>query len=185
MVGTLLSMLSVSTAPPKPYNTCASSDGVQQHLRYGISGRIEPDVPVPVAPSETLADAVCCDSRTSLYAEPQFLFSAPDIALFDKLDAHRPTVFYDAACGVPLFKAPVGRSYDDFKADTKEHGWPSFRAPEVNVTNVVTNKTSGLVSSICGTHLGTFLKDGAGHRWCIDLSCVAGSPGAAAPVAGV
>ena len=60
----------------------------------------------------------------------------------------------------------------DFKADTDEHGWPSFRAAEVFAENV--RVAGGLVTSACGTHLGTYLPDDKGPRWCIDLACVAG-----------
>jgi hypothetical protein len=41
---------------------------------------------------------------------------------------------------------------------------------------VLTNQSSGYVTSSCGTHLGTYLPDAQGARWCIDLSCVAGNP---------
>ena len=34
----------------------------------------------------------------------------------------------------------------------------------------------GYVTSACGTHLGSFLPDAEGDRWCIDLSCVSGNP---------
>jgi len=159
--------------PPARFNTC--SGPVQPGLRYNISGRTEPDVRVPVDPDESLAEAVCCDGRTKLIAEPQFLFEAPDIALFSRLQ-EGTTVFYDSVCGVPLFRAPVGRSAEDFKADTTEHGWPSFRSEEVVQKNVVTNTTTGLVYSTCGTHLGSYLPDKQGARWCMDLSCISGNP---------
>ena len=42
--------------------------------------------------------------------------------------------------------------------------------------HVLTNQSSGYVTSSCGTHLGTYLPDSQGARWCIDLSCVAGNP---------
>jgi len=159
--------------PPAKFSTC--SGPVQPLLRYNISGRTEPDVPVPVDPDESLAEAVCCDSRTKVFAEPQFLFEAPDVALFSRLQ-DGTTVFYDSVCGVPLFRAPVNRSVEDFKADTVEHGWPSFRPEEVVHENVVTNTTTGFVYSTCGTHLGSYLPDQRGPRWCMDLSCISGSP---------
>lgn len=162
----------LDSAPPPKYNTCKGP--VQDHLRYNISGRTTPDVPVPVDPSETLADAVCCDTRTKVFAEPQFLYEAPDIALFSKLSG--VTTFFDSVCGVPLFKAPVNRSMAEFKADTDEHGWPSFRAAEVFSEHVHVNKSTGFVYSSCGTHLGSFLPDAKGPRWCMDLSCIAGNP---------
>merc|ERR1712028_113993 len=75
----------------------------------------------------------------------------------------------------PLFRAPVNRTLAEFEADTTEHGWPSFRPAEVETEHVVTDKTTGLVTSSCGTHLGSFLPDSAGARWCMDLSCVSGN----------
>ena len=102
------------------YMSC--SGPVQPSLRFGISGRTQPTVPVPVSVNETLADAVCCDSRVKPFAEPQFLFAAPDVSLFSRLDAG-VTTFYDSVCGLPLFKAPVNRTLAEFEADTQEHGW--------------------------------------------------------------
>jgi peptide methionine sulfoxide reductase MsrB len=133
-----------------------------------------PDVPVPVGDTESLAEAVCCDLRVKPFAEPQFLFQAPDINLFAKLDKGI-TTFYDSVCGVPLFHTPVNRTLDDFKADTTEHGWPSFRSAEVT-EHVKTDKTTGFVTSSCGTHLGSYLPDKKGPRWCMDLSCISGNP---------
>jgi len=170
-----------SKRPPAAYDSCSSA--VQPKLRYNISSRTQPNVPAPVDDGESLAEAVCCDVRAKPFAEPQFLFMAPDIALFSKLAANGSvTTFYDSACGLPLFRAPVGRSLDDFQADTNEHGWPSFRAEEVVTANVLTNATSTYVTSKCGTHLGSYLPDGQGPRWCIDLSCVAGNPSGVAAV---
>ena len=42
-----------------------------------------------------------------------------------------PLTFYDSVTGKPLFKAPIGRSMEDFVAESKVHGWPSFRDQEV------------------------------------------------------
>jgi len=171
-VGARASPSRFSSRPPPAFDTCSAA--IQDDLAFGISGRTQPTVPVPVDADETLADAVCCDSRVVFYAEPQFLYSAPDIALFDKLSG--VTTFYDSVCGLPLFKAPVGRSMADFKADTEEHGWPSFRSEEVIKENVITNETTTFVTSKCGTHLGSYLPDDQGPRWCMDLSCIAGKP---------
>jgi len=162
----------LGASPPKAFMSC--SGPVQASLKYGISGRTQPTVPVPVDANETLADAVCCDTRVKPYAEPQFLFEAPDVSLFSRLDAG-VTTFYDSVCGLPLFKAPVNRTLADFEADTQEHGWPSFRPAEVVSENVVTDTTTGFVTSKCGTHLGSYLPDSRGPRWCMDLSCIAGN----------
>ena len=110
-------------------------------------------------------------------AEPRYTFEAPDIRLFSRLNPNQTTTFYDPVCGLPLFRAPVNRSFEDFKADSEEHGWPSFRNGEVFEKNVVTYPAvGGLVTSTCGTHLGTYLPDEKGERWCIDLACIAGPP---------
>ena len=161
-----------SARPPTRYDTCSAA--VQDGLKFGISGRTEPTLPF-VDMDETLAEQVCCDVRAVVYAEPQFLYDAPDIALFDKLPIDgSPTTFYDSVCGLPLFTAPRGRTFADFQADTAEHGWPSFRPEELIAANVITNETTGFVTSKCGTHLGSYLPDEKGARWCIDLSCIAG-----------
>eukprot|EP00756_Hemistasia_phaeocysticola_P040714 Hpha_TRINITY_DN16879_c1_g1::TRINITY_DN16879_c1_g1_i14::g.151020::m.151020 len=158
--------LTAGGPPPADQDTC--SGAVQGSLRYGVSGRTSPaGVNAPVDQSESLAEAVCCDKRAILVAEPQFLYEAPDVLLFSKLDASGVTTFYDSVCGLPLFKSPVNRTIADFKADTTEHGWPSFRPAEVVTENVVTDKDTKLVKSKCGTHLGTFLPDAMGDRWCI------------------
>lgn len=161
-----------SARPPARYDTCSAA--IQDGLKFGISGRTEPTLPF-VDMDETLAEQVCCDVRALPYAEPQFLYDAPDIALFDKLPTDSsPTTFYDSVCGLPLFTAPRGRTFADFQADTAEHGWPSFRPEELIAANVITNETTGFVTSKCGTHLGSYLPDEKGARWCIDLSCIAG-----------
>merc|ERR1712146_712110 len=107
-------------------------------------------------------------------AEPQFLYAAPDINLFTKLEKG-VTTFYDSACGLPLFRAPINRTLEEFEADTTEHGWPSFRPAEVITENVITDKATTYVTSKCGTHLGSYLPDAEGPRWCMDLSCIAGT----------
>jgi len=162
----------LSSSPPTSFMSC--SGPVQPALQYGISGRTQPTVPVPVDANETLADAVCCDTRVKPFAEPQFLFAAPDVSLFSKMTKGGVTTFYDSVCGLPLFRAPMNRTQAEFEEDTNEHGWPSFRPAEVVSENVVTDKASGYVTSKCGTHLGSYLPDSKGARWCMDLSCIAG-----------
>ncbi len=45
--------------------------------------------------------------------------------------------------GKPLFQAPINRSVDDFIAESKIHGWPSFRDEEVVWSNVRVLRSSG------------------------------------------
>lgn len=87
-----------------------------------------------------------------------------------------PATFYDSVTGKPLFKAPVNRSVDDFIAESKVHGWPSFRDDEVVWENVRVLKSSGETVSTAGTHLGHNLPDKNGNRYCINLVSVAGNP---------
>jgi len=160
---------------PDDYKTC--SGAVQDGLRFNMSSRTQAyGLAVPVSDGESLAEAVCCDSRVKPYAEPQYTYVAPDISLYEHLDESGVTTFYDSVCGLPLFMAPMNRTLDEFKADTDEHGWPSFRPEEVVEENIVTDEETGYVTSACGTHLGSFLPDAEGDRWCIDLSCVSGNP---------
>ena len=71
--------------------------------------------------------------------------------------------------------APVNRTLNDFKADTDEHGWPSFRAAEVFTENA---RAAPWGSSPPAWHAPRHVSaDDKGPRWCIDLACV--SPGIA------
>ena len=50
----------------------------------------------------------------------------------NEIDKTKATVYYDPNTGNPLFKAPIGRTFEEFLAESKAHGWPSFRDAEVN-----------------------------------------------------
>lgn len=83
--------------------------------------------------------------------------------------------FYDSNTGKPLFEAPKGRTMEEFLAESKSHGWPSFRDQEVVWENVrVLN--DGETVSLGGTHLGHNIPDRSGNRYCINLVSVAGNP---------
>lgn len=92
----------------------------------------------------------------------------------DEVDRERETTYYDSVSGKPLFIAPRGRSFDEFAAESKSHGWPSFRDEEVVWENVRV-LDGGETVSLGGTHLGHNLPDGRGNRYCINLVCVAGT----------
>lgn len=89
-----------------------------------------------------------------------------------------PTTYYDSVTGKPLFRAPIGRSMDEFLAESNLHGWPSFRDQEVVWENTRVLK-DGETVSVTGTHLGHNLPDRAGNRYCINLVSIAGRPGGA------
>jgi peptide methionine sulfoxide reductase MsrB len=79
------------------------------------------------------------------------------------VDESGTTVFYDSVTGVPLFEAPIGRSFEDFKKESMAHGWPSFRDEEVN-WDYVRVLSDGEAVSTSGTHLGHNLPDKNGNR---------------------
>ena len=115
-----------------------------------------------------LADDICCYNRN--YAEPAG-YALGTSWPGDVTEA--PQDYYDPVSGKPLFRAPVGRSRADFLAESKAHGWPSFRDEEVYWDNVRV-LANGETVSVDGTHFGHNLPDDAGNRYCINLVSVAG-----------
>jgi len=138
---------------------------IQQKLKYNIST-------INWGDSESITEAICCDSAYAGFAEPSGLFD--QVQLFEGIDKKSETTFYDPVCGIPLFHAPRGRTFDDWKKETEEHGWPSFRPKEAVTENLVMR--GNVVYSKCGTRLGDNLPDDKGARYCLDLSCLAGHP---------
>lgn len=132
---------------------------VQEELRYGVSRK--------------LADKISNYNRH--FAEFGGYFESTSFEDVVR-GASGPVTFYDSNTGKPLFVAPIGRTADDFIAESQVHGWPSFRDTEVVWDNVRVLKNSGETVSIDGTHLGHNLPDKKGNRYCINLVSVAGSP---------
>lgn len=143
------------------------------------------EMPQCVAPIQTdlmygcekdlaMADRICC--HNTYWAEPSGFQTKPHINLFHKLDSSAVTTFYDSACNIPLFKAPVGRTFSDWKTESLAHGWPSFRPEETFKKNIIV-LPGGEVRSACGLHLGHDIPDHKGSRYCIDLVCIAGKAG--------
>lgn len=119
------------------------------------------------------AERICCDNHR--YAEFRGYLEATEVNLFGRLDPTVETVFYDSVCGIPLFIAPRGRSFEEFKEESLHHGWPSFRPEEIVSENVIIHD-DGRMESRCLTHLGHNLPDDGIDRYCIDLVCMAGEP---------
>eukprot|EP00545_Synedropsis_sp_CCMP1620_P012919 CAMPEP_0119004898 /NCGR_PEP_ID=MMETSP1176-20130426/1419_1 /TAXON_ID=265551 /ORGANISM="Synedropsis recta cf, Strain CCMP1620" /LENGTH=151 /DNA_ID=CAMNT_0006956659 /DNA_START=160 /DNA_END=615 /DNA_ORIENTATION=- len=146
---------------PKAHGTSATP--VQSTLRWNCDNK--------------LADRICNFNRH--YAEHATYFNRDTTFLTDaqaELTADAPTIdFYDSNSGQKLFTAPVGRTWDQFIAESKAHGWPSFRDEEVNWEYVRCVK-GGEAVSVDGTHLGHNLPDANGNRYCINLVSVAGNP---------
>ena len=150
---------------------------IQDKLAFNLTNRSIPEGLPIFNQTESLADAICCDSRYSYFAEPRFTYNHSDINLYNYLNPNGTTVFYDSVCGLPLFRVPVNRSLDDFKKETDEHGWPSFRQAEV-IADHVSIDSNDFVYSKCGTHLGSNLPDDGNKkiRYCLDLVCISGYP---------
>jgi peptide methionine sulfoxide reductase MsrB len=134
------------------HGTCAAQ--VQNPLRWGAD--------------RSTADNICCFNRH--YAERAGSWERTSF-LADRQGA--VTTFYDSVTGRPLFRAPVGRTWDEFVRESAAHGWPSFRDAEV-VPQHTRVLEDGEVVSEEGTHLGHNLPDGKGNRYCINLVSVAG-----------
>lgn len=137
-----------------------SATAVQSSLRWGV------DV--------ALADQICNYNRH--WAENWGYFrSSSLIASLQDSKTTIPVTFYDSVTGAPLFRAPVGRSVQEFIDESLSHGWPSFRDEEVVWDNVRCLK-DGETVSLTGTHLGHNLPDRGGNRYCINLVSVAALP---------
>ncbi len=168
-------------------NLCTGD--IQENLAFNLSVvgvDAVYDLPYPVAPGATLAEAICCDQAFEPFAEPRELYARGDVNLFAEMkkimaETGLPYVtFYDSVCGLPLYRAPVGRTFEEFEEDTIEHFWPSFRKEEIFYENIgpIREGTDYLFST-CGTHLGSDLPEESPwgvERHCIDLTCIAGSP---------
>jgi len=70
----------------------------------------------------------------------------------------------------------VRRGWEEWVAESRAHGWPSFRDEEVVWDNVRVLSSSGETVSTTGTHLGHNLPDRHGNRYCINLASVAAAP---------
>jgi len=117
------------------------------------------------------ADRICNFNRH--YAEFAGYWTTTEF--LKEVDQAGETTYYDSVTGKPLFIAPRGRTFEEFVAESKSHGWPSFRDEEVVWDNVRCLKDGECVS-VDGTHLGHNLPDRSGNRYCINLVSVAGEP---------
>ena len=123
------------TMAPKAHGSTAAP--VQKNLKWNVDRKT--------------ADRICCFNRHA--AEYRGYFQAESRYLAE-VSRDEPTIYYDSVTGKPLFVAPVGRSFDQFLAESQVHGWPSFRDEEVVWENMRVLKASGEAVSADGTHLG-------------------------------
>ena len=144
-----------SLMAPKAHGSCAAP--VRAALRWGCDAK--------------LADRICCYNRhyaehSGYWLTTQFLKTA---------DRAGETSFYDSVTGKLLFQAPKGRTWAEFEAESRDHGWPSFRDEEVAWADVRVLPDGECVST-AGTHLGHNLPDRKGNRYCINLVSVCAEP---------
>jgi len=134
---------------------------VQQDLRWGCD--------------RDTADRICNFNRH--YAEHAGYFLGIESFVQQAVSTPKgeTITFFDSNTGEKLFQAPQGRTMAEFLAESKAHGWPSFRDEEVNWEAVRCLK-NGEAVSLAGTHLGHNLPDRKGNRYCINLVSVAGQP---------
>ena len=138
-----------------------SEKPVMDNLRYGCDFKT--------------ADNICNFNRH--YAEHSGYAFTSKISWVEEMRKNKDQemTYYDSVTGKPLFIAPRGRTTEEFIAESKAHGWPSFRDQEVVWDNVKCLKNGETVSDD-GTHLGHDLPDRSGNRYCINLVCIAGNP---------
>jgi len=142
----------------KAHGTCVKA--VQESLKWNVD--------------RENADKICCFNRH--YAEHSgYAFGGRGVTWLKEVDRTGPTIYYDSVHGKSVFKAPIGRAFDEFLAESKAHGWPSFRDDEVDWDSVRV-LPNGETITVDGVHLGHNLPDGKGNRYCINLICIAGSP---------
>lgn len=137
----------------KAHGTCPNQP--VKDLLYGVDREV--------------TDRICCFNRH--YAEYAGYFKQLDSIK----DAEGPTTYYDPITQLPLFQAPINRSFAQFLQESTEHGWPSFRDDEVIWDNVRVLPDGETVST-AGTHLGHNIPDKKGNRYCINIVSISGSP---------
>ena len=148
-----------SIMSPKAHGTTEKS--VQGDLKFAVNNQ--------------LADRICSFNRR--FAEPAGSYRGTTFEkeFLSAASEAKPLTFYDSVTGKPLFRAPVGRSPEEFLAESRVHGWPSFRDDEVVWENMRILRDGESVS-VDGTHLGHNLPDGSGNRYCINLVSISGRP---------
>lgn len=76
---------------------------------------------------------ICC--KNTVYAE--YFGYWRSTRFLQETQGMETITFYDTASGRPLFRAPKGRTMDEFVRESTSHGWPSFRDEEVVWENVL------------------------------------------------
>jgi hypothetical protein len=91
-------------------------------------------------------------SATRHYAEHSGYWESTNF--LKEVDRNAVTTYYDSVSGKPLFKAPLGRSFDDFERESRSHGWPSFRGGCVCLVSVALVLIALTLSCFCRCRSG-------------------------------
>ena len=172
LAGVMGSIFTTSAGPPGASPLVLGDESLMSKKAHGTCPKA-PQSGLRFGCDASTADKICCFNRH--YAEHSG-YAWTTSWVKQTRDAGT-TTYYDTVTGKPLFKAPVGRSFEAFLRESKNHGWPSFRDDEVDWENVRILK-NGEAVSVDGTHLGHNLPDGQGNRYCINLVSIAGRPDA-------
>lgn len=100
-------MAAESIMRPKAHGT--SDSPVQNNLKWNVDGK--------------KADQITNFNRR--FAEYGGYWK--ETSFLKEVSRDEPTTYYDSVTGKPLFVAPIGRTMDQFLAESNVHGWPSFR----------------------------------------------------------
>jgi len=127
---------------------------VQDSLQYGVSN--------------SMSDPCCTKNGTTVnYFET--------IGLFQQLNSSGITTLYDSTCGLPLFNAPIGRTFEEWKDECEMSGELLFHEKEAICDNLRVLKSGELVS-ICGTRLGEYIASSSGDYYSVNIACLSGLP---------
>lgn len=147
---------------------CASSACMQKgNLLYGCEAYRQKYQSICCTVPQSWAEQAGFQNTVNFFGQLEAKYGVPS-----------EIVFYDSQCGLPIYVAPRGRTYADWKQESISHGWPSFRDKEVVHDNVKAHGGyNGELVSKCNTHLGHNLPDSKGRRDCVNLMCMAGVKG--------
>lgn len=174
LMGGIFSMMRQSSAESRPLKFGCLQ---KEPLKFGCDAY------------RSVYEHICCTVPMHGAERSGFLKTVDFFGQLEKKYGSTPSqiVFYDSQCGIPLYVAPRGRTYAEWKEESLSHLWPSFRDAEVVHVNVNVKQDEswgGELVSKCNTHLGHRffgghnLPDSKHTRDCVNLVCMSGSPSA-------
>ena len=139
----LLALAAAPAAAPRPSALPQCSGPIQKELLFGCTRDV------------SMAQHICCANRHG--AEPRGYQEHSHVALFEKLrsstDGAGVTTFFDSVCGKPLFRAPVGRTFEEWEEESLEHGWsapPTHPRPKRPTHTPGSGWWRGVSMCVCG-----------------------------------